>query len=146
MAERVVALAVLLATGAYVVTAMQLSAGTAARPGPGFFPIVVGTFAIVASAAWTVAAFRRAPAGRTFPTAAARGRVVMTALVLAGFCLVLPWAGYPLSAFLFVAILLRVLGAGWIGAVATGIAAAVVSYYVFAVLLSAPLPRGVLFD
>ena len=61
---------------------------------------------------------------------------------LAAFCLILPWVGYPLSAFLFVTVVLRRLGSGWPAAVALGVASAAVSHYLFAVLLDVPLPRG----
>jgi hypothetical protein len=61
---------------------------------------------------------------------------------LAAFCLILPWAGYPITAFLFVAVVLRRLGSRWPAAIALGVASAAVSHYLFAVLLEVPLPRG----
>jgi hypothetical protein len=143
MAERLVALAVLAASGIYLWTALPLAPGTAARPGPGFFPLGVGAFAGAVAVAWVVRAFRRAPAaaGAPLPPEAQR-RVLATTGLLAAFCLLLPWTGYPVAAFLFAALLLRRLGARWPGALLTGVAAAAISYYVFAILLGVPLPRG----
>jgi putative tricarboxylic transport membrane protein len=66
--------------------------------------------------------------------------------LLAAYCLLLPWTGYPLAAFLFTGMLLRGLGARWPAALAIGVASAVASYYLFAVLLDVPLPRGVFLD
>ena len=46
----------------------------------------------------------------------------------------------------FSAVLLRWLGAGWGSALVIGLASAAISYYLFGVVLSVPLPRGILFD
>jgi hypothetical protein len=50
MIERLVALAVLAASGVYLANALPLPQGTAARPGPGFFPLAVGVFGAAGSA------------------------------------------------------------------------------------------------
>lgn len=148
MTERLLALAVLLASGAYLVSALPLPMGTEARPGPGFFPVVVGTFACGAALAFVVLAFRGGGAARPVEAGApgGAGRVLATSAALVGFGLVLPWAGYPVMAAVFVTTVLRRLGAGWAGAVTTGIAAAAGSHYLFAHLLGVPLPRGVWLD
>jgi putative tricarboxylic transport membrane protein len=148
MIERLLALAVLAASGIYLANGLPLPRGTGARPGAGFFPLAVGVFGATVALTWVVSALRRAPeaAGGHAAPAAGRGRVIVTAVLLVGFCLLLPWTGYPLVAFLFTGLLLRGLGAGWTAAVAIALACAVASYYVFGVLLGVPLPRGVLFD
>jgi putative tricarboxylic transport membrane protein len=148
MTERLVALAVVAASGAYLLSGLALPLGTTARPGPGFFPLAIGAFGAIMALVWTAAAFRRVPeaAGEPGITADARGRVVATAVALLGFCFLLPWVGYPVAALVFMTLLLRWLGAGWRSAVVTGVASAAVSYYVFGVLLNVPLPHGVLFD
>jgi putative tricarboxylic transport membrane protein len=74
--------------------------------------------------------------------AAARARAVSTVAVLVGFCVLLPWLGYPLVAFAFVTTLLQRLGSPWRTAAIVGAATAAVTFYVFAVLLDVPLPRG----
>ncbi len=147
MTERVLALALLAAAGIYVANALPLPLGTAARPGPGFFPLAVGVFGVSVALAWVILAFRRAPAvtGPDIP-AGGHGRVLATTASLAGFCLVLPWTGYPIVAFLFVGALLRRLGADWTAAAVIGLASAAVSYYLFGVLLGVPLPRGIWLD
>jgi putative tricarboxylic transport membrane protein len=148
MAERLLALAVVAASGAYLLGALALPSGTPARPGAGFFPLAIGAFGAVMALAWTVIAFRRAPAaaGPAREPVEGAGRVVATTGALLGFCFLLPWVGYPIAALVFVTLLLRWLGAGWRSAAVTGVASAVVSYYLFAVLLDVPLPRGVLLD
>jgi hypothetical protein len=148
MTERLVALVVVAASGGYLLSGLALPLGSTAKPGPGFFPLAIGAFGAIMALVWTAAAFRRAPAAAGEPgtSADARGRVVDTAVALIGFCFLLRWVGYPIAALVFVTLLLRWLGAGWRAAVVTGIASAVVSYYLFGVLLNVPLPHGFLFD
>ena len=149
MTERLLALVVVAASGAYLLSAWPLPHGTTARPGAGFFPLGVGAFGAVMALGWTVSVFRRVPAsGATDQRAPGEGlgRVVATAGSLAGFCLLLPYAGYPVAALVFAAVLLRWLGAAWRSALVIGLASAALSYYLFGVVLSVPLPRGILFD
>ena len=149
MVDRLLALAVLAASGVYLANAWPLPMGTAARPGAGFFPLGVGAFGAGVSLIWVVSAFRqRAAAGPSGPSALGEGggRVAAAAVLLVAFCLGLGWTGYALGAFLFTGLLLRGLGAGWKGAGVIALVTAAVSYYLFGVLLGVPLPRGILFD
>jgi putative tricarboxylic transport membrane protein len=149
MVERLAALAILFAAGAYLFAALGMPRGVAARPGPGFFPLSVGMFLSLAAAAFVLETIRRptgaSAVGRSLPRDA-RLRVVATAAALVVFVLLLPWIGYPLATALFVGGLLRALGGTWVGSLIAAVLAAAVSYYGFAVLLSVPLPRGVFFE
>jgi hypothetical protein len=147
MVERLLAVSVLAAALVYLVSAWALPLGTAARPGAGFYPLAVGSFGAVVIAAWVATAGRR-PTGRAADAVPVNGgrRVAATGGLLLGFCLALPWTGYPAAAFLFTGLLLRSLGAGWAAALLIGAASALVSYYCFGTLLGVPLPRGVLLD
>jgi putative tricarboxylic transport membrane protein len=145
MRERACALGILVLSGAYLVGSLGFPAGTFARPGPGFFPVAVGVFLCGAAAVLTVTLGRglRSASVVADAPAEARARVAATVVALVGFCLLLPWGGYPICAFVFVALLLRRLGdTGWVGALVTAGLAAVVTFYVFGVLLGVPLPRG----
>ena len=146
MLELVVALGVLAVAGVYLTAALALPYGTTARPGPGFFPTLVGVFACVVGAGMTVAAFRAPMRARSAHTAtpetAQRTRLLSTAVVLVAFCALMPRLGYPIVAFGFVTVLLQRLGSSWRAAGIIGVLAAVVSFYVFGVLLDVPLPRG----
>ena len=148
MTDRLAALVVLLAGGAYLVAALPLPRGVAARPGAGFFPLVVGVFFCLAAAGFVIETFRRLP-GRAVSAPMAKGartRALATAGALVAFVLLLPWLGFPVVTFLFVAAMLRALGGSWTLAVTTAVASAVGAYYLFAVVLSVPLPKGVFFD
>src|SRR5205809_6570838 len=145
MLERAVPLALLASAGIYLAVAVRLPFGGGARPGAGFYPVLVGVFAIVVALAATVSAFRdatRAPTDAAEPDASARRRVVISVVALAAFCLALPWIGYPAAAFGFVAVVLRFLRGRWTTAVVTAAISAAGSYGLFATLLDVPLPRG----
>ena len=146
MLARTVPLVLLVAAGVYLTLALRLPFGAAERPGAGFYPVIVAVFALVVALAATASAFRGAPsteaAAATKLDAASRRRVVISVVALAAFCLVLPWVGYPASAFAFVAVVLRYLGARWPTALVTGALSSAASYGLFATLLDVPLPRG----
>jgi putative tricarboxylic transport membrane protein len=147
LAERVLALLTLLGGGLFLTQALALPFGVPARPGAGFFPAIVAGFACVVGLVATARAFVLAPRARAPRTIAAlapeqRNRVIVAVVLLVIFCALLPWVGYPIVACVFVALLLRRLGASWRGAVITGVLSALVSHYLFAVLLDVPLPRG----
>ena len=147
MVDRLVPLAIFVASGLYLTQAMALPFGSASRPGPGFYPVIVAVFACIVGLAATVKGFLTARSPRDARTdesadPAARGRVIASVLALCGFCLVMPWVGYPLAAFAFVAVVLWRLGSGWVAALTIAALSAASSYYLFAVLLDVPLPRG----
>jgi putative tricarboxylic transport membrane protein len=152
MRQRGAALAFLAASGLYLVAALTFPIGSAARPGPGFFPVGIGAFLCGVAVLLLMAAFRERPALAAADSAPAMAwdaqrRVAATAAGLLGFCLLLPWIGYPLAAFLFVTLLLRQLGGGrWPGILVVAFISAGASYYLFAVLLGVPLPHGIFFD
>jgi len=145
-AQRVLALATLLGGGLFLSQALALPFGTPERPGAGFFPTLVAVFACAVGVIAAVRAFLLARGGAGGSAVALqpeqRARVLVSVVLLVVFCALLPWTGYPIVACGFVALLLRRLGASWRGAVVTGVVSAVVSHYLFAVLLDVPLPRG----
>jgi putative tricarboxylic transport membrane protein len=145
-AERVLALATLLGGGLFLSQALALPFGTAERPGAGFFPTLVALFACAVGLVATARAFVMPRPGAAAQAVALepeqRSRVIVSVVLLVVFCALLPWAGYPIVACGFVALLLRRLGASWRGALITGVLSAVVSHYLFSVLLDVPLPRG----
>ena len=145
MLARAVPLVLLAAGGVYLILALRLPFGAAARPGAGFYPVIVAVFAIVVALAATASALRASPSAEPDTVeldAAARRRVVISVVALAAFCLALPWVGYPAAACAFVTVVLRYLGARWTAALLTGALSSAGSYVLFAVLLDVPLPRG----
>jgi len=140
---RAVPLVLLVVAGIYLALAVRLPFGTAARPGAGFYPVIIAVFAVVVALTATASAFRRARGAEAVELApASRRRVAISVAALVVFCLMLPWVGYPAAAFGFVAVVLRYLGARWTTALLTGGLSSAGSYGIFAVLLDVPLPRG----
>jgi hypothetical protein len=131
----------------YLTLALRLPFGMVARPGAGFYPVLVAVFAIVVGLAATAHAFRHAlPAQADLSEgggdASARRRVAISVAALTLIYFALPWIGYPLAAFGFVTVVLRYLGGRWSTALLTGVLSAAGSYGLFATLLDVPLPRG----
>jgi hypothetical protein len=142
---RAVPLVLLVTAVVYLTQSLRLPFGTIARPGAGFYPVLVAVFAIVVGLAATAHAFRHAPRAEADVSegdASARGRVVISVVALVVFCFALPWIGYPLAAFGFVTVVLRYLGGRWSTALLTGVLSSAGSYGLFAALLDVPLPRG----
>jgi|KBSSwiStaDraftv2_1062776.scaffolds.fasta_scaffold703161_2 hypothetical protein len=131
----------------YLLQAVQLPFGTAARPGAGFFPVATAIFACLAGLAALVLAFvgtrpeRAAVAADPAEPGAGR-RVFLTTVALLFFCVVMPWVGYPLAAAAFGVAALLGLGSRWWTATTIGVGSALGSYYLFGILLDVPLPRG----
>jgi hypothetical protein len=59
--SRAVPLALLVTAVGYLTMALRLPFGTIAKPGAGFYPVMVAVFAIVVALVATALAFRRAP-------------------------------------------------------------------------------------
>lgn len=147
MVARLLPLVILAAAGFYLMQAMMLPMGAAARPGPGFYPVAVAVFACVVALVAVARAFLASPPARVETVAATadpvrRRRVIGAVGALTAFCLALPWIGYPIAAFGFVSVVLWGLGGRWQAALLTGALSAAASYYLFAGLLGVPLPRG----
>jgi tripartite tricarboxylate transporter TctB family protein len=145
MVARLVPLATLAVSGFYLTQAIQLPFGTAAKPGAGFYPVAVAVFACAVALMASAWAFLSAQGARAETAAepldpASRRRVRGAVAALAGFCLLLPWIGYPIAAFGFVSVVLWGLGGRWQVALLTGALASAGSYYLFGPLLGVPLP------
>jgi len=128
--------------------------------GPDFYPrIVLGITAVLSALLVGIdmlSARRERDAGRveppTAPQAAAPKNyrlVALTFIIFGLYVALLPWAGYRISTFLFVAMLQPLLERpqslrGWIIVLVTAAATALVSYVVFEQYLQVLLPRGTL--
>ena len=120
MLARAVPLVLLVAAAGYLILALGLPFGRVARPGAGFYPVIVAVFAVVVALAATASAFRacRGPAAPSRWTPAP-GAASGSRWSRWRFCLVLPWVGYPAAAFAFVTVVLRHLGSRWTSALLT---------------------------
>jgi len=143
----IVSLCFLLLGIAYLADNSRLPMGSAAKPGAGLFPVLVGvsllglslTILIWALLNKTTTAKDREP----FPEGNDRQRVLALGGTLALFVLLLKPLGYGICSAALMTAVLRLLGLrSWGRILLISLATAAVSYYLFNVLLGVPLPRG----
>jgi Tripartite tricarboxylate transporter TctB family len=126
---------------------LQIRVGTLRSPGSGFFPFYLGLLLIVLAAIRLAQLWRegRSPPGGD-QGAAAQGSWHRVLLFLGATVLatgLLTDLGYPLVAFLLMALLLHILGVRrWVHVVAIALCAAGVSYALFVRWLQIPLPMA----
>jgi hypothetical protein len=125
----------------YLQQALGLPLTQIGRPGPGLFPVVVGTLCLTAAAGIAWEARRElAPVPEESRGGARAG---LLALALAGFCLALPWLGYLVTTLLLLTAVVRLAGESrWPVAVATAVAFTAGSAYLFGRVLGVPLPTA----
>ena len=120
--------------------------GTPSLPGPGFFPFLTGIVMAVAAGIVLVRDWAK-DANQTAARGISHGlrNVLVVFASLVGYGVLLESLGFVLCTFIFVAILLRVIGSrSWVTmALGAGVAAAG-SYAVFQRLLDVQLPKGIL--
>jgi putative tricarboxylic transport membrane protein len=132
----------LLATVA-VHEAGKLALGTVGNPGPGFLPwwagVTLGLVTLVRLGQIWISGPKPETGGPVRRVMAVWGLVV----ALAAYVAVLERIGYPLSTFLLVLFLLRLVEPRrWTVALGVAAVAAIGSFVVFAVWLGVPLPPG----
>jgi hypothetical protein len=132
----------------YELMAVGMPRGSLGYPGPGFFPVAVGGFLLLAAAGCLVQACRSRPLvdGATpltaRPPAHKAGALVV---LLVAYGLVLKPLGFPAAIFLFVLAAIRLFGyRRWLTALPIAAALTVASHVAFVLWLKVPLPMGVL--
>ena len=128
----------------YTFLASELGLGDSSRPGPGFFPLLVGMVLILAAGLHLVALVVRRP---RVPTDAGSGRPSIHAglmlAALAVYLVALPYLGHPLAATIMSAAVLKLLGTRrtWV-ILATALTIGLLSDLLFTVVLGIALPEG----
>ena len=144
----IVSLCFLLLGIAYLADTSKLPLGSAAKPGAGLFPLLVGTSLLGLS----LILFIRSLQGKgilekdqePFPEGRDRRRVLAVAVTLALFGLLLNPLGYGLCSAALMAAILRLLGLrSWGRIVLISFVTAALSFCLFDFLLGIPLPKGV---
>ena len=118
---------------------------SAAEPGPGLFPMMVGALLAVAAAAHLVQTLAQAA------TAAKASRaprdIALLVATIAAYILLLPRAGFFVAAFLLLLGSLSIYDMpGWWRRIATSVAATVISYGVFTLGLNVNMPAPTWFN
>jgi putative tricarboxylic transport membrane protein len=130
----------------YLWGALGFPRGTMDQPGPGLYPLFVGTMLVIASIGSIVTDLVKPAQGELeIPKGKALGRVLIVAGAAAAYVLLLPYAGHLLSSIMLVFVVLHAMGmTSWAMKIGVTIAIALGSYYLFDILLMVPLPRGIL--
>ncbi len=143
----------------YEIMALNMPRGSFAYPGPGLFPMIIGTFMIATALGCLLQEIvprlrEKKPEASALPStddADAEQRNVaktiqLTAL-LVGYILVLKPLGFPIAICAFLAIAIRIFGyRKWLPTLAMAAAITAVSYVSFVIWLAVPLPMGILED
>jgi putative tricarboxylic transport membrane protein len=138
-------IAALILSFLYLWGALDFPRGTMDQPGPGLYPLFVGTLLVIASIGSIVTDLVKPAQGELeIPKGKPLGRGLMVLGASAAYVLLLPYAGHLLSSIVLVFVVLQTMGlTSWPMKIGVTIAIALGSYYLFDILLMVPLPRGI---
>lgn len=118
----------------------------AGQPGSGFMPLGLGVILALLSGLLIVTHLGKDGTRRCFWERSAWVRPTVAVAIFAAYILAFEWLGATLSVVVLVVAWLLILERKpVIAAVSTAVLTGIVVYFLFAVALQAPLPRGVLF-
>lgn len=134
--------------GVYLAGSLDLPMGSAARPGAGLFPFLVGIALVALSSPLFIRSLRlketQQEKTEPFPRGKDRQRVMAVAAALFFFVVLLKPLGYIICSIALMGATLRLLGLrSWAKIVLTSIFTAAISYYLFFSILGVPLPPGI---
>lgn len=126
--------------------ALGMPRGHIAYPGPGFFPVLVGGFLLLAALACLIQAALLMPLNGAAPHVGpprAYSKAAQLLAWLVGYGIALKPLGFPIALLLFVFAAIRIFGyRRWVFAAGIAAALTVLSYVVFVAWLKVPLPTG----
>ncbi len=134
----------------YLIGSLLLPIGTSAAPQGGLFPLLVAILLVALSVALIAGFGKGAPAAEesieAFPLGQDRRRVLAVSSALVLYSILLKPVGYLVSTVVLMGLIVHLLGLrGWPKVALTAVLTGVLSYYLFAVILEVPLPRGEVF-
>jgi putative tricarboxylic transport membrane protein len=129
----------------YLGATLRYPRGALAQPGPGLYPLLLGTLLVIAclGIAAEVWAGRRDIEQAAWPRGEDRRRVLVILGASLGYVVSLQVLGHPAAGTMVLLVVFRVMGMrNWGLALALAAAMALGSQYLFGVLLDVPLPTG----
>jgi putative tricarboxylic transport membrane protein len=132
--------------GFILLESRHLSFGTMRMPQTAFFPIILAVLLLIFSGLLLAKVLigSESDNGRNRLPAESWPRIGATLATMVGFALVLERAGFFLTTFLLMVLLLRTIEAQrWSKVIGIAVATALIFYVVFGWLLDIPLPAGI---
>lgn len=146
---QIVAAASVLFAAFYLVEGRAYPLGTAARPGPGLYPLLVGLILLVTSLGTAWESWRerhRDEMQVEWPIGANLWRAIAVVAAAIGYILLLSYLGDLVIGFLVILVVLRIMGmTRWLHGAAAAAVMTIVFHVVFVMLLGVSLPQGILF-
>ena len=139
---------VLLAGVVFLLYNLKYSLGSWANPGPGVFPLMVGVVWVGLATWHLVGALRKhsAPAGEILQENRGKTKALYVIGTLVFYLLIVKWAGFYVTTFLFVVVCSRLAGAReWVRPLALSIGINLFCYLLFGMWLKLSFPKGILF-
>ena len=140
----------------YLYLALQMNMGTVLGPGPGFVPAVIGFLGLLISLTFLGINLWKSRTGKTQTSEEADDEKIDRSglkrfggylLTLILFILMFQYLGTLIAIFGLVLSLTKISGSkGWVKPLLLALLTSVCCYVVFNMLLSVPLPRGLIFN
>lgn len=131
----------------YLAEDLRYPLGTLPQPGPGFYPLIIGTLMVIAGVGIGLeGVFQRAQGGIHWPGGRARWRVLAVVMANGIYIFLLPYLGHPACCTILNLVVLQVMGlTGWPLKIGLALTLGLGSHYLFKILLNVPLPSGIWF-
>jgi putative tricarboxylic transport membrane protein len=146
--ETASSIVVILTGVVFLVYNLKYPLGQWANPGPGVFPLMVGVMWVILATWHLVSVLRKheAPAAEILRENKGKTRALFMIGALVFYLLIVKWAGFFVTTFLFVVICSRLAGAReWGRPVALSIGLTLFCYLLFGMWLKLSFPKGILF-
>jgi putative tricarboxylic transport membrane protein len=131
----------------YIATSFDYPKGTAAQPGPGFYPLLVGIMWLLSSVAVGLEARAKNKVDKVeLPQGAGFWRLTTIIGALLFYIILLDVLGHVIVGAVLILLVLQAMGGlRWPLRIALAVLLTIGSYYLFDVLFDVPLPRGIFF-
>ena len=144
--ERIAAGALFVVGSGAAYLAVEMGYGSARFPGPGFLPFWIASLLALTAGLYFLARLGPDTAPRRLWERDAWRRPGLSAVIMLLFTLLMGWLGFFASTFLlFLAWLIVIERERWSVVGAVSVLGTLGAYFLFAVLLRVPLPKGMLF-
>ena len=130
----------------YLIQALQYPMGAENKPGPGVFPLFAGSLLLLGALGSIWVTLAHPPAGKMdWPKGKELVRVIAIAVAALIYAYGVEFLGHIIATLIVTLTCLHAMGMrSWLLKIVTALLIAFGSYYLFSVILSSPLPKGLL--